>query len=419
MLYQRLVADVLPPFLTTRRWFGAKEERIERIELRQHVRFSSTAAFPSTAGDDPTILSVRRSAVESSNTTVLFDDRLFLKGYRRLHWGINPELEMGRFLTHVSPYGHIVPLVGAVEYIAPDGAVVTLALLQWYVANQGDAWNYILNMLVRFLEDCLLQPDTVKEQLDTVHGAFLLLMQTLGQRTGELHRALAKETGDPAFDPEPIGMAEVNAWNKGVHTEAARTLERLANQLSGLPSPVQAQAQCLLEAREGVLERIQSLCPQALQAVKTRYHGDYHLGQVLVAKNDFIIIDFEGEPARTPKERRRKHSPLRDVAGMLRSFNYAAHTALDRATTDRPTAPKQLEPFVKDWEQRTRAAFMGGYGVAVEGCPIYPQDADVARTLLELFVLEKAFYELRYELGNRPDWVHVPLGGLSELLLDG
>jgi maltose alpha-D-glucosyltransferase/alpha-amylase len=168
-----------------------------------------------------------------------------------------------------------------------------------------------------------------------------------------------------------------------------------------------------------VLERIQSLCPQTLQAVKTRYHGDYHLGQVLVAKNDFIIIDFEGEPARILKERRRKHSPLRDIAGMLRSFNYAAHTALGRATTDRPTAWEQLKPFVRDWEQRTRAAFMGGYVVAVEGCPIYPQDAGAARTLLELFVLEKAFYELRYELGNRPDWVHVPLGGLSELLLDG
>jgi maltose alpha-D-glucosyltransferase/alpha-amylase len=394
--------------------------RNARISLEGGLlRFSSTAAFQSLAGDDPTILSVRRSTVESSNTTVLFDDRLFLKGYRRLHWGINPELEMGRFLTDVSPYDHIVPLAGAVEYVAPDGAVATLALLQGYVANQGDAWNYTLNMLVRFLEDCLLQPDTVKEQLDTVHGAFLLLMQILGQRTGELHLALAKETGDPAFDPEPIGMAEVNAWNKRVHTEVARTLERLARQLSGLPSSAQVQAQRLLEAREGVLERIQSLCPQTLQAVKTRYHGDYHLGQVLVAKNDFIIIDFEGEPARILKERRRKHSPLRDIAGMLRSFNYAAHTALGRATTDRPTAREQLKPFVRDWEQRTRAAFMGGYVVAVEGCPIYPQDAGAARTLLELFVLEKAFYELRYELGNRPDWVHVPLGGLSELLLDG
>jgi len=382
------------------------------------LKFSSTAAFASLAGDDPAQLPVRRLAVESSNTTLLFGERLFLKGYRRLQWGVNPELEMGRFLTDVSPFDHVVPLAGALEYEDATGAVATLALLQGCVANQGDAWNYTVDTLQRFLEDCALRPEEdPRTQLTPVHGEYLSRMQTLGQRTGELHRALAKATGDPAFDPEPISPEDLPAWNRQVCADAAQTLALLAQQQAHLPKALQIQAEQLLAAREKALARIQALQPVTVEALKTRYHGDYHLGQVLVAKNDFILVDFEGEPGRTLKERRQKHSPLRDVAGMLRSFNYAAYTALHQATNEQSASVALLEPFARNWENQTREAFLAGYVEAVQGCPVYPQDSSAAQTLLELFVLEKAFYELGYELANRPDWVPVPLGGLYELLV--
>ena len=159
------------------------------------------------------------------------------------------------------------------------------------------------------------------------------------------------------------------------------------------------------------------MLPFTVKAVITRYHGDFHLGQVLRVNKDFILIDFEGEPGRTPEQRRRKHSPLRDVAGMLRSFNYAANSALAQAVDGHTASVGLLQPFVIDWERRARTAFLAGYREAVRACPAYPEDPQAVASLLQLFELEKAFYELRYELDNRPDWVHVPLGGLTAWLL--
>jgi maltose alpha-D-glucosyltransferase/alpha-amylase len=327
---------------------------------------------------------------------------------------------MGRFLTEVSPFANIVPLAGALEYQSADGTIATLALLQGFVANQGDAWNYTLGTLRRFLEDCLLQPEAMKDQCDCdeANAVFLLMMQTLGRRTGELHRALATETGDPAFDPEPISAADVSAWNEQVCAEAVQTLDKLDRQQGSLPDVLRDLAQRLLASRNTVLERIHALQPVDLYALKTRYHGDYHLGQVLVKENDFVIIDFEGEPARTLEERRGKHSPSKDVAGMLRSFNYAAFAVLSDITADRPNDIALLGPFVRDWERKTINAFMSGYEEAVAGCAVYPEEPTYAQALIDLFVLEKAFYELRYELDNRPTWVSVPLGGLCELLVE-
>jgi len=383
------------------------------------LRFLATSALPALLDDStPADLILRRVNFESSNTTVILSDRLFLKGYRRLQAGFNPELEMGRFLTEASPFAHIVPLAGAVEYREPGGEMFTLALLQGFVANQGSAWSYVLDGLKRFLDDCSMQPEHMQAQLDTLHGVHLLAMDTLGRRTGELHRALAATTGDPAFDPEPISADDLAAWSETIRVEAAQTLDKLERQQNTLTAAVQPLAQALLAARERLLAHIEQLAPAAVEAVKTRYHGDYHLGQVLVVKDDFVIIDFEGEPARSLAQRRGKHSPLKDVAGMLRSFNYAAHAALLHTATDRPELLTVLEPFTRDWEQRTNAAFLAGYAAAAQDCPAYPADPASARALIELFVLEKAFYELRYELDNRPDWVAVPLGGLSQMLLE-
>ena len=383
------------------------------------LQFFATGAFAALLGEEAlsqlSQLPVRRSGAEGSNTAVILGDRLFLKGYRRLQKGVNPELELGRFLTEVSPFDHIVPLAGALEYRGTDGTVVTLALLQGFVANQGDAWSYTLNYLQRFLEDCLMRPEEMATEAEERHAGHLMMMYTLGLRTGQLHAALAKQTGDAAFDPEPISAEDLDAWANQVRDDVIHTLDKLERSQEKLPETLRKSAEQLLGLRSVALECVAILKPADLQAAKTRYHGDYHLGQVLLVKNDFIIIDFEGEPARPLAERRRKHTPLKDVAGMLRSFDYAAHAALFSMTEEQPENYSRLEPFARDWERKTSAAFLGGYGEAIEGCPAYPADPDHARPLIDLFTIEKALYELRYELDNRPTWVGVPLRGLLEL----
>ena len=408
-----------------------------RVPLGQGwLKFSVTQVFAELAGDTPELLPVKRLALDSSNTTIAIGERLLMKGYRRLQSGISPELEMGRFLTEIA-FPNIAPLAGALEYEDATGDSITLVLLQGFVANQGDAWSYTQDYLKRFLTDYLEQPDEVRKAGGDAHSIYLLFAATLGQRTGELHRALAQNTGDPAFDPEPITTVDLIEWMDRIREEAKTTFERLKLSLKRLPEPDRVLAERLLTAEIGVPQagRYASLATQVLesrgtaearaaqvaaltpQAAKTRYHGDYHLGQVLVARDDVIIIDFEGEPSRSLAERRAKHSPLRDVVGMLRSFNYAAHAALRQATADGTCDRATLWPYLSDWEQQTRAAFLNAYVEAVGDSPGYPTDPDQAKILLELFTLEKACYELRYELDNRPDWIAIPLGGLCELLL--
>jgi maltose alpha-D-glucosyltransferase/alpha-amylase len=354
---------------------------------------------------------VRRPGTLGSNTTVVLEDRLFLKAYRHLREGINPELEIGRFLTEVSPFGNIAPLAGAVEYEEGD-LRIAVALLQGYVSNQGDSWSYSVDYLTRFLQDSLLHPP--QGAAPELHADYLMLMGTLGRRTAELHRALARETGDPDFDPEPIAHEDLVGWKQRVREDVEHTLERLQGVLPGLDAAGRDEAERLLRRGAALLERVSAAVPDEVLAAKTRYHGDYHLGQVLLAENDFIVIDFEGEPARPLAERRAKHSPLRDVAGMLRSFSYAAAVALERSTAERPEARQSLEPLAHTWGQASAAAFLGAYREAAEGCLCLPSDLAHAQGLIALFTLEKALYELRYELDNRPDWVGVPLRGLLE-----
>ncbi|MER2602079.1 MAG: maltose alpha-D-glucosyltransferase [Candidatus Competibacter phosphatis] len=380
------------------------------------LKFSSTRIFHSLAGDLPEMLPVKRLALDSSNTTLNVGDRMLLKGYRRLRPGINPELEMGRFLTDVADFGNAAPLAGALEYEDKDGNVIALAMLQGFVGNQGDAWTYTQDYLKRFLDDCVQQPETVREAGDGVHALYLLFANTLGRRTGELHRALALITGDAAFDPEPISPADLSGWIEQIRREATITLERLEQAQWRLAEPARSLAGCLLTARETIMARLDQLEIADSLPMKTRFHGDYHLGQVLVAKDDVIIIDFEGEPSRSLEERRHKNSPLRDVVGMLRSFNYAAHAALRQSTADGTTNWEELASYIGDWERLARTAFLEGYAEALRDCPSYPTDPEQAKALLDLFTLEKACYELRYELDNRPDWVAIPLGGLCELL---
>ncbi len=235
-------------------------------------------------------------------------------------------------------------------------------------------------------------------------------MQILGQRTAELHVALAQPTGDPAFDPEALTAQDVLALREHTRAEALRTWAMLQDSMPQLPPGCREDAERLLAHRSRIDARIDALQPEGKAGVRSRFHGDYHLGQVLVARNDFVIIDFEGEPARSFEERRAKSSPLRDVAGMLRSFNYARWTALRREAQNARELGR-LDAAARTWEQETRAAFLAGYAAG------FPADAAPPDPgLLQLFELEKALYELRYELGNRMDWVPVPLQGILALL---
>lgn len=373
--------------------------------------FTHTDAFAKLAGKDVNSLAVTAPTAQSSNTVVTLGERLFLKGYRRLRPGINPELEMGRFLTEVAKYPNCVPVAGALEYVANDGSTMTLALVQSYVPNQGDGWDYTLSYLERYLES-VRTIDT--EHPADVHGGFLSLMHTLGERTAELHLALSKRTGDKAFDPEPMTAQDVAGWRERAANETGRTLDRLAERLADLPHELQDEAKRLLVRAADVRERVAAFPLEGQSGVKTRFHGDYHLGQVLVSRNDFLIIDFEGEPARSFEERRQRSSALRDVAGMVRSFNYARWSALRRVAQSADEIVK-LEPAARAWEAETRAAFLGAYMARMSHGGA-TQSEESATRLLALFEFEKAMYELRYELDNRLDWVQVPLQGILALI---
>ncbi len=373
------------------------------------VRCSPTSVYAEIAGDATAEAAVSTPGAESSNTTIVIGDKMFLKGYRRLQVGLNPELEIGRFLTERSPFSNAVPVAGGVGYLPEEGPSMILAILQGHVANQGSGWTFTLDYLKRYLEDAAT--GAVKP-CPAAHGTYLDLMRILGKRTGELHTALAVQTGDPDFDPEPVTRADVESWVAQVLKETQQTLDRLA-QSEYRDDP---NVQSILAARNTLLERIRACAVTEVDAAKTRYHGDYHLGQVLLAHNDFVIIDFEGEPARTLEERRQKHSPLKDVAGMLRSFNYAAYSALLGATEEQPPDFAQLEPHARQWEQLAANAFLAGYDDSARRSSAYPSDPDHAHRLIELFTLEKALYEVRYELANRPKWVAIPVKGLLTIL---
>jgi len=374
------------------------------------LRFSATAAYAELRGDPRADLALSVPLAQSSNTALRLGERLFLKAFRRVQPGLNPELEVGRFLTEVAHFHNIVPLAGAVEYLGNDGSIATLALLQGFVANQGDGWDLTLNYLARFLEE----RRTAARAPPDVHGAYLALVHTLGQRTAELHHALATPTSDSAFAAEPITPEDLSLWRSRVRQDALTVFELLARSAE-LPEAARDDARLLEAHREVLLERVAALAPRVPRAVKIRVHGDFHLGQVLVQRNDFIIADLEGEPSRPLTARREKSSPVRDVAGMLRSFAYARHVALRRCSLQSNEDCTPLDSQLAAWERQVRGALLKSYDRSARSGKLYA-NFDEVLPLLEMFELEKMLYELRYELRNRPDWVHIPLSGLLALV---
>ncbi len=373
--------------------------------------FMATRSFAALRGEsDGTSAQVLK--LQGSNTALRIGEGLFLKVYRVLQAGESVELEVGRFLTDVARFEHIVPVAGAVEFHADDGAAYTVGLLQAFVTNQGDGWDFTINYLRRFLED---RP-SAEAPAEDAHGAYLSLMGVLATRVAQLHAALLTPTDDPAFQAEPILATDLVAWRARVRREAEESLRLLA--AGEIATDAVRAARDALLARAAALgaliDELADLDPEAL-GVKQRHHGDIHLGQVLVRRNDFLIVDFEGEPARPLSERRSKSSALRDVAGLLRSFSYARGAALQNGTAATAEARAERVARLARWEAATRAAFLAGYETAARETGL--MDALAPRLpLLRLFEIEKALYELRYELRSRPEWVALPLNDLLATL---
>ncbi|HEY4373697.1 MAG TPA: maltose alpha-D-glucosyltransferase [Burkholderiales bacterium] len=381
------------------------------------LRFSSTTVYPQLA--DAISQEVRIPPLEQSNTGVFLGNQLYLKGYRRLHAGINPEVEIGRFLTDISPYPNIAPMAGVVEYIDAQGKLRTLATLAKFVENQGDVWTYTQEYLDRFLATRAMPVAAEageQKAEEEPHAFFKAQARVLGRRIGELHWAFFRAGGEPAFEPEPTTEADIAAWRQAILAEEAQTMEELTQRLPALSDAVRTHASELLAAAPRLRQRIEDFRIGTGGLMKTRYHGDMHFGQLLLAQNDFIILDFEGEPTRPIEERRRKHSPLRDVAGMLRSTSYAAYAALQRSLADHAERQDSVREALREWELMAVASAMEGYRESVQGLPSVPADAADMQALIDLLVIEKALYEVRYEMNNRPDWLPIPIAGLKGIL---
>jgi maltose alpha-D-glucosyltransferase/alpha-amylase len=371
---------------------------------------------------------------EQTNTSVVYGDRLKLKLFRRLEEGISPEFEIGRFLTEVEPFANVPPVAGAIEYRARWREPLTLGILHGYVHSEGDAWQYTQDSLGRYFEAVLARPgvaapvpagsllDITGEEIpsiiaDTI-GPYLVSVQLLGQRTAELHLTLASAVDDQNFVPEPFSMAYQRSLYHSMRGSAAHVLQLLTQNMSRLPDEVRADAQGVIELEKAIIGRFQEITRRKVSGMRIRCHGDYHLGQVLHTGNDFVIVDFEGEPARHLGERRIKRSPLRDVAGMIRSFHYAAYAALHRrvATGFRTEDLPVLQDWAQAWYRWVSAVFLKSYLEIMAETPVLPRTPEEMRTILDAYLLDKAVYEVNYELNNRPDWVALPLQGILQVL---
>jgi maltose alpha-D-glucosyltransferase / alpha-amylase len=325
---------------------------------------------------------------------------------------------MGRFLTDVAHFKNAPPFLGALELREGDNTMA-LAVVHGFVQNQGDAWTVTNGYLDRFIdEQRLLPPDASADGAPggTELAAYLHRMRQIGRRTAELQNALASRPDIHDFAPESVTPEDVRRWTTDLMGRAEAVYSELSRRRGELNEPTRALVDRLLALRDDVLRRLRDLLPTSVQAFKTRHHGDLHLGQVLFAKDDAFILDFEGEPERGLDERRRKTPAARDVAGLLRSVDYAATSAFERALLTWPDEHDRLLTALEHWGRQSVATFMATYREALTNPQLWPADTEQADRLLDFFLLEKAFYEIQYELANRPGWLRVPLMGLERLL---
>jgi maltose alpha-D-glucosyltransferase/alpha-amylase len=390
-----------------------------------------SSSFAKARGTDA--LAARVGSAEQSNTSILFGSKLILKLFRRLESGENPDTEIGRFLTETAHFPRIAPFLGDITLKPEDGPAITVGMLQGLVENEGDGWEWTLNELSRYYESVAVLPapqsvgatatfagsTQIPSDAKEYAGLSLDAAALLGRRTAEMHLALATATKDVAFSAESFTPETLKTDAARIEEQLARSLEALKRGMSQLSESASDKAALVLSRRLDLVERtrnIAALNPEDA-GQRTRIHGDYHLGQLLRSHADYVILDFEGEPARSLAARRAKQSPLKDVAGMLRSFSYAAYAGLNAFSLRRPEDAKNLEPWAKLWQNAVSSEFINAYWNTITSSnpSLIPEEKN-AQNLLDAYLLEKALYELLYELDNRPGWVSIPLSGVLSLI---
>jgi maltose alpha-D-glucosyltransferase/alpha-amylase len=376
--------------------------------------FTKTSAFPSLIAALPSEPVIRR-LTEVRDSAVVLGERLILRGSHRINPGVNPALEMGRYLTEHAPDVHAVATAGSVEIRQGEASLTVIALLQEYVENQGDAWSYTEGYLERFLAQSRAAPPNEHLPGEKMHTGYCLLMASLGRRTAELHRALAAAQGDPAFQPEAIAPEEPAAWATAVANQVEATA-RLLRESAGALSTVECAAAGEFLDRVSDLTARLFASGQPVNAVKTRIHGDLHLGQVLVVGDDVVLIGFGFEPTGVPEARRAKHSPLKDVASLLHSLDRAAHSAMLKVLAERPEERPVVAPLVRGWQVDARAALLRSYRDAIGNCPAWLSVAGESERVLTLFIVENALLEARSDFVSHNGAVTTSLESLVVLI---
>ncbi len=426
-------AAVDPDFLSTLLEIIAKRRR-HRGSVGELVP-GTTQAFHQLRGDPNTPLEPRVLKAEQSNTSIVYGDRFIIKLFRCIEAGVNPDLEIGRFLTTHALFSHVPPLAGWIDYGSENGDRKNIAVLQGFVPNEGDAWQFTLGELHRYLENAatrsepppttdktlyelltMAEPDPLAAEMI---GHYLDSARLMGKRLAELHHALTSNTDDPEFAPEPYSTLYQRSTFQSMQNLLARVMRLLNSRASIVPKDLREQAQLISSHQKEIAATFDAFLRGRLTIDRMRIHGDLHLGQILYTGRDFAIIDFEGEPARPLSERRLKRAGLRDVAGMLRSFHYAALTSTIEALRIGALGKFDfagMKPWADFWRNWSSWAFMKGYLEAGGHASFIPKSDEELRILVDAFVMDKAIYELGYELNNRPDWLLIPLLSIGQLL---
>jgi maltose alpha-D-glucosyltransferase/alpha-amylase len=377
------------------------------------LEFRPTSKFP-----DKTIREsdqIRVIETDRCNTLAVVDNEFFIKIHRELEAGIHPEIEMGRFLTEVADFPNTPPLLGSVELVQGDERR-TLCSVQGFIENQGNGWTVSLAYLDRFVDEQRVRSTTDENRPSEEQPPYLRYLTQAGRRVGELHAALSSSTDLVDFAPQPTSSDDIDLWIDNIKAQAGRVFATLAERRDGFREAERALADQVLAKQADLHERLATLLPHDLDGFNMRLHGDFHLGQILIVKDDIFIVDFDGDELLPIAERRRKAPPARDIAGFLRSIDCSVRMALERALRTAPDDHGRLSAALSDWRDHAVAAFLAGYREIKANQRLWPADPHTVEAMLSFFMLEKAVAETEYELAYRPDWLRIALNNLLRVL---